>query len=125
MIEKAITLLRSRGFCAISIIVDPFGIDETAYLSTTHKEFSAELRFLVVSDNLTSLEQHINEIVTIYDEKRGKAWKISNARKISLGSLPTNKLLIQGTEAGITIAQKLLGVTITDASEIREIKKPS
>jgi len=119
----AIELLRSRGFCAISIMIDPTGNSDDCYLNTTHKNFTNELRFFARLDNISKLKEMISTIVNIYDNKIGRVWRIPSNKRIALNILPYNHLLIQGTESGIRIAEGELKLDIYDANEIKSVKR--
>jgi hypothetical protein len=124
-LEEAIGILKSRDFCAISIMFDPFGMDDVAYLSVTHKDHPGDLRFLAACEDMDGLHRVIEKIINIHADRMGEVWQIKNNKRLALNILPRNKLLIQGTEAGIKIAREIWKVKINDADEIREVKKPS
>jgi len=121
--NKGINLLRSRGFCAISIMIDPTGTSDDLYLNATHKNFINELRFFARLDSMAKLIGMMTTIVNMYDNKMGTVWQIPANKRIALNLLPYNRPLIQGTEVGVRMAKDELRLDIHDAGEIKKTKK--
>jgi len=125
--ERELNLLVKRGFCVISIMVDPDGeATEThadCYLSLVYKDIKSEIRFIKKVTNVDHIKHSLSEMIKMHDDKAGKVWRISNKR-IALNTLPPHNWYIQCTENGASIARELLGLAI-DERPVRPVKKPS